>query len=400
MGNRFYIPPQRSQLLDVADLGLRFYGIKKQAESDTARNALMKEDVALRGRVQGETERVNKIRWGENGQPGLEHGQLNATNRQIAVGETRNDLERQKLELMQKTEEANFNLYMTQQPNPARLLGVVEKMPSLKAPVNGLIEEINAGNVKTRWEAYRHLKSNWATLSQVAKDELAKEIQKDIKEGRHLTAAQKGEMLNEINSDGFVEQIFGFPQSMMPKRERVNMPVGSTAEPRLYETEDGYLPAGEALGKKKPEKASKETLKALSPGQVLVDAEGNVVARGPEKASKETSLTEQRQIAKDVAKAEETIIGNIDNAQAQPHVDLFNQYAGKPYSYIWKEKKGTKILGMTFGEGGEAVKIPLPVINGKQVTARDVYDTAAQEGLTYEEVLRLIGAIADEEPTR
>jgi len=37
------------------------------------------------------------------------------------------------------------------------------------------------------------------------------------------------------------------------------------------------------------------------------------------------------------------------------------------------------------------VQVKLPKIKGKQVTAKDVYDTASQRGMTYDEVLRAIG---------
>ena len=44
-------------------------------------------------------------------------------------------------------------------------------------------------------------------------------------------------------------------------------------------------------------------------------------------------------------------------------------------------------------EIGKTQKIDLPIVNGKQVTAKEVWFTAQENGITMEEVLKLIGAI-------
>ena len=96
--------------------------------------------------------------------------------------------------------------------------------------------------------------------------------------------------------------------------------------------------------------------------------------------------TEARMTSKDVAEAEEKILSNPDNQATQGKVDLFNQYSTKPYMY---ELETTE--GKIYGTNTKTKKIALPKINGKQVTAADVYNTAQQNGVTIQEVLNRIG---------
>jgi len=102
--------------------------------------------------------------------------------------------------------------------------------------------------------------------------------------------------------------------------------------------------------------------------------------------------TERRMTAKDVANAEKKI---SEGDMAQVH--FFNQYAKKPYVYIQTEGESPyNIMGLdipfTGGDPG-IKKIKLPKFQGKQVYAEDVYQTMIDNDMTFEEVLREIGAI-------
>ena len=102
--------------------------------------------------------------------------------------------------------------------------------------------------------------------------------------------------------------------------------------------------------------------------------------------------TERRMTSKDVANAEKKI-SEGDMAQ----VDFFNQYAKKPYVYIQTEGESPyNIMGLdipfTGGDPGTKT-IKLPKFQGKQVYAEDVYQTMIDNDMTFEEVLREIGAI-------
>lgn len=119
--------------------------------------------------------------------------------------------------------------------------------------------------------------------------------------------------------------------------------------------------------------------------------------RKPPKPPKAITPTEKRMTAKDVSGAEEKILRNPDLEAIKGPIDLFNQYAKKPYWYIWKDEiKKTGWLGIDWLAGDEPAgvgKIKLPKVKGKQVYAKDVWDTAQKHGITYEEVLKRIKAI-------
>ena len=115
------------------------------------------------------------------------------------------------------------------------------------------------------------------------------------------------------------------------------------------------------------------------------------------KPPKAITPTEKRMTAKDVAGAEEKILRNPDLEAIKGPIDLFNQYAKKPYWYIWKDeikKAGWLDIDWLAGDEPAGVgKIKLPKVKGKQVYAKDVWDTAQKHGITYEEVLKRIKAI-------
>ena len=116
-------------------------------------------------------------------------------------------------------------------------------------------------------------------------------------------------------------------------------------------------------------------------------------AEGP----KEPTFTEKRSTAKDVSTAEQAILNpdNEGNPALVGPISIFNRFSDKPYMYIWttkKEKKG--IIGFRKEvDVGKTKKIDLPVLNGKQVKASDIWFTAQEEGKTLEEVLKMIGVI-------
>jgi len=193
-------------------------------------------------------------------------------------------------------------------------------------------------------------------------------------------------------------------------KEQKEMRKAPTLKPMLNEKgkwtyhqwEDGrWVDTGK--GAKAPEKLIKgavftENGKRIVPwyneqGDLIKKTE---VSKVKEEPPKPPTPTEIRMTAKDVANAEETILTNLDNESVKGQIGLFNQYAKKPYCYLMPEKEVRKWKGIDWlakDVGGEVGKIKLPKIKGKQVYAKDVWDTAQQHGITYEEVLKRIGAI-------
>jgi hypothetical protein len=171
---------------------------------------------------------------------------------------------------------------------------------------------------------------------------------------------------------------------------------------RLYETEKGWQPRELAVGLQKPSEKKVPTMKKmLNADRIMTwhsyDSNTKSWIDTGKRAEKPTKITpekpsvlERRKIAtaKDLAKAEEMISDYPDDPAIQGYISLFNEFAEKPYMYLQVEEPGR-----IWGKSIKLKTIPLPEINGKQVTAKDVTYTAKQEGLTIKEVLRHIGAL-------
>jgi hypothetical protein len=138
--------------------------------------------------------------------------------------------------------------------------------------------------------------------------------------------------------------------------------------------------------REKPEKGEKLTgnvginPKTGKEEYLMTDGSFSGTAPGSKPGVTETPI-QKRVTAKSVGDTEVVIQTNKSKQEAQGKVDYFNQHAEKPYAYQWKPGKLY---------GGTWTQTKLPVINKKQVTAKDVYDTAAKHGMTYEEVLAQI----------
>jgi len=139
-----------------------------------------------------------------------------------------------------------------------------------------------------------------------------------------------------------------------------------------------------------------EWKKAKEPSELAIFEEKEKikreVAKKYEKPPKPPTPTETRMTAKDVASAEITILETPENPEVKGAIGLFNQYATKPYVYIWKAQMKDIPWGRDI-EVEQAVKIKLPKVKGKQAYAKDVWDTAQTHGITIEEVLKRIGAL-------
>jgi hypothetical protein len=158
-----------------------------------------------------------------------------------------------------------------------------------------------------------------------------------------------------------------------------------TVDNQLFDV-SGDKPELKATVPRKPEKGEKLTgnvginPKTGKEEYLMTDGSFSGTAPGSKPGVTETPI-QKRVTAKSVGDTEVVIQTNKSKQEAQGKVDYFNQHAEKPYAYQWKPGKLY---------GGTWTQTKLPVINKKQVTAKDVYDTAAKHGMTYEEVLAQI----------
>ena len=131
---------------------------------------------------------------------------------------------------------------------------------------------------------------------------------------------------------------------------------------------------------------------------LFTDKNGNVVYKKRSEQSDLTGLTplnkesgaltenQKRQLSQAIAE-EEFQLKNLDDPTLAGSMDFVNKYGDKPYFYIQRAEKdwgGTTLKGY---------RLPLPVVNGQQYTAKDIYELSAQNnGMPIEEVLTILMA--------
>ena len=132
---------------------------------------------------------------------------------------------------------------------------------------------------------------------------------------------------------------------------------------------------------------------------LFTDKNGNLVYKKRSEQSDLTGLTpfnkesgaltenQKRQLDEVVAK-EEFQLKDLDDPTVAGSMDFVNKYGNKPYFYVQRAEKGWG--GSTALKG---YRLPLPVVNGQQYTAKDIYELSAQNnGMPIEEVLTILMA--------
>ena len=90
---------------------------------------------------------------------------------------------------------------------------------------------------------------------------------------------------------------------------------------------------------------------------------------------------------KDLINIETDILEFPEDPKTAPRVKAFNENANAPYYYKWTETLKT-FMGIETGTKKIAEKTPLPIYRGRQLTLKDIRQTAKEEGLTWEESLK------------
>lgn len=415
MSNRFYIPrdnSSQSNLLNLAQLGLQLYGLKQQGELSAEHNRLAGEDLSLR--------KSNALWEQSGGGYDLKTGEVNARAKSADASMLSAENEQQKV----RTETAKLGQQFTPF-NAANVAGRVKAIGLDKAMAPEL-EQIRAYGedpTYTMGSAHDDLVSNWPQkkaelLTRIA-DDVAGKVAKDpnypkTPEGRKVEELMDGiyadETGNFISSLVFPGVAEGKELAKANTKAALLTAANERAKNRYIQTDQGLYDTtenkvvpntgklitpqvvgpGASLVKdgtatytnnNRQEESTRPVV--VAPGATLVNPRtGDEIFTAPEKAP---TSAEQRATARDIADSETKILSNKANSSAEGEVGFFRQYAQKPYTYVWNK---TSFLG--FDTGGEWSKIELPVIKEKQVTAKDIYDTAQKHGTTYESVLEQI----------
>lgn len=351
MANRFYIRP-RNTALDFGQMALRLAAMKQQGSQFEKTQALSEREQATR-------ERVSEAEYGHGddtgGATGLAQRREARAQREVSAQE--------RLAAAKESEPMQqFSRYMTGKPQPARLIGLSKQFPAFEPIVNTILDGIGEGQINDRWDVYYRLKGSEAIHLQTARDRFEKEIESLTKKGKHTQAAQLGEIYNQLRP-GFLEQFFGFPQEMMPEQVKMSMAKGGTPG----------------------------SIKGYAPGSYLFTPEGESLGKLPERPEKEPTL-EKIASAEALIRSDVDEKGNeIDPTAKKGWVTYFNTYSDQPYVYFYK--KGREV-DKHRRIPDEIMKVDLPKDpSGKQVTAKEVMQTAKKRKMTLEDVLRAIGAL-------
>lgn len=100
-----------------------------------------------------------------------------------------------------------------------------------------------------------------------------------------------------------------------------------------------------------------------------------------------------RNLGKALAEMETTVALQPENEGVKPSMYYINRWSDKPSIYIWKETK------KSFGRiSAKAEQVKLPVVNGKQLTAEDVWATAKETygAATDEYIKKVLAALGIE----
>jgi hypothetical protein len=107
-----------------------------------------------------------------------------------------------------------------------------------------------------------------------------------------------------------------------------------------------------------------------------------------DKGTKVTSA-EKRQTDKMIADAEGLILNKKNDPEALAgQIDIFNQYANKPYVYVPKDNS-RYVGGMKVWSSNDVERIQIPrTKSGKVVNAKDLYEYAVSTGQAYSDVIK------------
>jgi hypothetical protein len=274
-------------------------------------------------------------------------------------------LEQQKLDMLKGQQQQQIPAskqpwdisHLTRLQNKLRLNGLdPDKMPEVFEP----LKEMAQNPVMMRGDIASALEQGWDSNFKPA-------ILNNLSRQTAALATKAGGMKDDDPKK----------REVLAEMEKLEKMQGAFAQLKPEHVVPGFF--SDIAEERAQSKAMMEALQAKSRGAT---ARPTVIRANPKAAGaaaeKKPSMAEERMRRKEIADAETSVLSNKDNRELGGiDADIFNSQADKPYVYLWDSE--------SFDE--QYKKFPLPKINGKQATARDVYFTAEQNGMTIEEVL-------------
>lgn len=404
MSNPFYVPRNNNRMqnfLGLASLATQLYGLKQKGDIAETESGLKTREIEETGRIadQKNAADVDRTRVLEMGSK-TERMKIPYHQQNFGYGDA----------WQMKAALSEFGLNPKDETNP-----VIQR-------INELAKSDNVAKVDA-WQAFRQDPEMKQPILEAMEKKMESGMAKNpdfltTKEGQGLYAAMQAITTEE----GWSKAVDGaFRNTVRSVKQMEAAAQAKAAEDQSKAFKDEHMMTDQGVVNLRTGQLIQNTGKLVKPGENfkavgrdLVDVSGAApklvhrapVDRAPErpvsvpeggtlvdprtgkqiftaqKTAKELTPSEKRLQEKDIRETETKILTNKTKEEAAPLVESFNENATAPHFYKWQKGKLY---------GGEWVKTPLPKIKGKQVTAKDVYDTAAQRGMTYEEVLAAIG---------
>lgn len=325
MAQLYYEP--RYGPLDILNLGIQLYGLKKQTELAKGRQDILKQKAALeQQRLEAEHGKDIVV---SPGSPYAKTDQfaMNLPGDQIGVpGHIPGTKERtaatgERLAAIKEAEERRksqeyiprWEANMAGKPQSDKLLMLATEVPAFAPSINIILDKIEKGQLTSRWDVYRELKANEAVHIHNTRQRLAKEIEDATKKGEIDKVHQLGEIFNSVGP-GMLEQFFGFPKEYMPAAPKMDIAASLAAGTSV---EERMLKGQELISIRQEKRQLQQQVGELERMQSLGILEDQVTL---------ANVKNQLRMLKE---QEQEILGKKPKQTISPK-------AGKDYSHLWK----------------------------------------------------------------
>jgi hypothetical protein len=250
---QLYYPPRYSPL-DILNLGIRLYGLKKHAELQKGTQDIARQKTALEQRRQeaeygkdvvvppespyATGQMMTNLPGGGVGVPGHIPGFKEQT---VATGERLAGLKATEERRRSQEYVTKWETNMAGKPQADKLLMLSTEVPAFTPSINIILDKIEKGQLTSRWDVYRDLKADEAVHIHNTRQRLAKEIEDATKKGEIDKVHQLGQIYNSVGP-GMLEQFFGFPKEYIPKTSEMDisaaLATGTTVEERMLKGQE------------------------------------------------------------------------------------------------------------------------------------------------------------------
>ena len=335
MGQLYY-PPEYTPL-DIIKLGAQLYGLKKNIDLQKGAQDIARQKNALETRkLEAEYGKDVMVPPGSpyaksdiGGQvmsnfpggavgvqghiPGYKEREMLTREQTAATGSRLASLKEAENKRQALQYNAQWEANMAGKPQSDKLAMLAANVPAFEPSVNIVLDKIEKGELKTRWDVYRSLKADEAVHIHNTRLRLRKEIEDATKKGEIDKVHQLGEIYNSVGP-GMLEDFFGFPKEYRPQQQKMDIAASLAAS---SSTEERLLKGQELISIRQEKRdlqrqiADLERMKSV---KILED---------------ESVLTSAKQQLETLKETEQDLLGKKPKSNPK-------KTGKKDYSHLWK----------------------------------------------------------------